>query len=195
MKTFKIKIEVSARHCHLNERDFKKLFGKDASLTPMRKLSQEGEFAAKETIGVKTKKGEFTSIRIIGPLRKYTQIEISKTDTIKLGLNPPTRMSGKLEGSSSATLIGFVSNVRIKEGVIIANRHIHANFAQAKKYGLRNGQIVQVEIKGDRALIFDKVKVKLDENYSLVMHIDTDEANACGIAKSDNFGKVIPNKI
>ena len=191
MKTFKIKIEVSARHCHLSEKVFKKLFGKNASLTPMRKLSQIGEFAAKETIGIKTKKGDFARIRIIGPLRDYTQVEISGTDAIKLGLNPPIRMSGKLDLSSSATLIGPAGKTIIKEGVIIANRHIHANLQEAKKYGLRNGQNVQVEVKGDRSLIFDKVKVKLDKNYSLVMHIDTDEANAAGLTKKENFGKVI----
>ena len=193
MKTFKIKIEVSARHCHLNERVFKKLFGKNASLSPMKKLSQTGEFAAKETIGIKTGKGEFARVRIIGPLRPYSQVEISGTDAIKLGLTPPIRMSGNLESSLGATLLGPNANAKIKEGVIIANRHIHANFQEAKKYGLRNGQIVQVEIKGTRSLIFDKVKVKLDKNYSLVMHIDTDEANAAGIKRNNSLGRVILN--
>jgi len=191
MKTFKIKVEVSARHCHLSERNFKKLFGKDASLKPLKKLSQPGEFAAKETVGIKTKKNEFASIRVIGPLRKYTQIELSATDAIKLGLNPPIRMSGKLEGSSPVVLVGPVGSIKIKNGVILANRHIHANFKQAKKYGLHHGQIVQVEIKGDRALVFDRVLVKLNENYELSMHIDTDEANACGISNVKSIGRVI----
>ena len=191
MKKFKIKIEVSARHCHLSEKVFKKLFGKNAALIPMKKLSQIGEFAAKETIGIKTKKGQFVRVRIIGPLRSYTQVEVSGTDAIKLGLTPPTRMSGRLDLSSSATLLGPMDKLKIKEGVIIANRHIHANFQEAKKYGLRNGQNVQVEVKGTRALIFDKVKVKLNKNYSLIMHIDTDEANACGFVKGENFGKVV----
>ena len=191
MKTFKINIEVSARHCHLSEVVFKKLFGNNASLTLMRKLSQIGEFAAKETISIKTKKGEFARIRIIGPLRKYTQVEVSGTDAIKIGLNPPTRMSGDLDSSAPLTLIGLDGKIRIKEGGIIANRHIHANLVDAKKYGLRNGQIVRVEIKGDRALIFDKVKVKLHKSYSLRMHIDTDEANAAGLGSSGNWGKVI----
>jgi len=180
MKNFKIRIEVSARHCHLTEADFKKLFGKNASLTRLKNLSQPGEYASKETIAIKTKKGEFSKVRIIGPLRKYTQVEISGTDSFKLGLTPPVRMSGNLVNSSPITLIGPVGKVNKKEGVILANRHIHASLAQAKKLGLRNGQIVKVKISGERALVFDKVKVKTNENYDLSMHIDTDEANACG---------------
>ncbi|MDA3840092.1 MAG: phosphate propanoyltransferase [Patescibacteria group bacterium] len=180
MKTFKIKVEVSARHCHLSENDFKKLFGANASLTPLKNLSQPGEFACKEKIGIKTKKGEFSSVRIIGPLRSYTQVEISGTDAIKLGLTPPARMSGDLVKSSPITLVGPIASVNKKEAAILANRHIHASIKQAKKLGLRNGQIVKVKINGERALIFDKVKVKTNENYELSMHIDTDEANACG---------------
>lgn len=191
MKNFKIKIEVSARHCHLSEADFKKLFGNDAQLTPLKNLSQPGEFASKEFIGLKTKKGEIAKVRIIGPLRKYTQIELSKTDAIKLGLNPPTRMSGDLEKSSGVNLIGPQKSLNKKEGVIVANRHVHANFKQAEKYGLKNEQIIQVEIAGERSLLFEKVKVKLNENYDLSMHIDTDEANACGLGREGGFGKVV----
>lgn len=180
MKNFKIRVEVSARHCHLSEADFKKLFGKNAKLTPVKDLSQPGEFACKETIAIKTKKGEFPNVRIIGPLRSYTQIELAGTDAIKLGLNPPIRMSGDLTKSSPVSLLGPVGKVNKKEGVILANRHIHASLKQAKKFGLKNGQIVKVRISGDRSLIFDKVKVKTNENYDLSMHIDTDEANSCG---------------
>ncbi len=191
MKNFKIRIEVSARHCHLSEADFKKIFGRDAELTPLKNLSQPGEFASEELIGLKTKKGEIKRIRIIGPLRKYTQIELSKTDAISLGLNPPIRMSGDLGESSGVTLLGPDGSVNKKEVVIVANRHIHANLKQAKKYGLRNGQVVRVDIKGERSLVFDNVKVKLNENYDLSMHIDTDEANACGLGRAGGFGKVI----
>ena len=180
MKNFKIRIEVSARHCHLNKTDFKKLFGKNASLTPLKDLSQPGEYASKETITIKTKKGEFPKVRVIGPLRSYTQVEIAGTDAVKLGITPPARMSGNLLNSSPITLIGPVGSVNKKEGAILANRHIHASLVQAKKLGLRNGQIVRVKISGERALVFDKVKVKTNENYDLSMHIDTDEANACG---------------
>jgi len=191
MKNFKIRVEVSARHCHLNEADFKKLFGSDAQLTSLKNLSQPGEFASEETIGLKTKKGEIAKIRIIGPLRKYTQIELSKTDAIGLGLNPPTRMSGDLGKSSPVTLLGSKGSVNKKEGVIVANRHIHSNLKQAKKHGLKNGQIVRVEMAGERSLVFEKVKVKLNENYDLSMHIDTDEANACGLGREGGFGKVV----
>jgi len=191
MKSFKIKIEVSARHCHLSEKVFRKLFGRNAELSVLRELSQPGEFAAKEMVGLKTKKAEFKNIRIIGPLRPYTQIEVSATDARKLGLKPPTRMSGKLKDASSVTLIGPRGSARVKEALILANRHIHANPKQAKKLGLRNGQHVKVEIKGERSLVFDKVIVKLSENYELAMHIDTDEANACGLNMKNPFGKVI----
>ncbi|PLX20924.1 propanediol utilization protein [Candidatus Parcubacteria bacterium] len=193
MKNFKIRVEVSARHCHLNEKDFKKLFGAKAKLTPIKKLTQVGEFASKETIALKTKKGEISRVRIIGPLRDYSQVELSGTDSFRLGLTPPVRMSGDLKSSAPVTIIGPKGKVNKRDVVIIANRHIHANPEQAKKLGLKNKQIVSAEILGDRALVFKKVKVKIHEKYDLSMHIDTDEANACGLDMKKAFAKIIKN--
>jgi putative phosphotransacetylase len=187
--TNKIKIEVSGRHAHLKREDIDKLFGKGYQLKKFKDLSQPGEFAAKEKVILKNGKKEL-KVRIIGPERKYTQVELSKTDAYQLGVSAPVRMSGEHRGSKGVILIGAKGKSRIKKGVIIANRHIHANPQNAKKYNLKNGQIVKVEVKGERALIFDKVKIKIHENFNFNMHIDTDEANAAGIDKKGCFGFV-----
>lgn len=186
MKSHKIKIETSSRHVHLSREHCNRLFGKGYELTPMKDLSQPTEFAAGETLTLENGKEAIEGVRIIGPLRKQTQVEISRTDAYELGIDPPLRSSGNIKGSARVTLVGPKGKLKIREGTIIAKRHIHASVQEADKLGLKNNQVVDVEIDGARSLIFKNVKVRVGEKYSLSMHIDTDEANAAGI---DGVGK------
>jgi putative phosphotransacetylase len=177
-----IPIEVSARHIHISQKDIESLFGKDYILKKFKNLTQIGEFASTDKIIIKSKDREL-SVRIVGPIRKETQVEISLTDAIFLGINPPIRKSGNLEKTPGVFLINSKKKININKGVIVPLRHIHCNLEEAKKLGIKNGQFVSVRIKGERGLIFDKVKVRVDKKYKLSMHIDTDEANAAGINK------------
>lgn len=174
----KIRIEVSARHCHLSLSDLNKLFGKDHKLKAIKNLSEPGEFAAKETITIKTKGGQIDNLRIVGPIRKQTQVELSMTDCRRLKINPPIKVSGNLQGSLGATLIGPKGSVKIKEGVIIAKRHLHCNPAQAKKLNLKNGQSVSVKTLGERSVTFHDIEVRVRDDFDLSVHLDTDEGNA-----------------
>ena len=178
---------MCTRHCpewSRNKKTLEKLFGKGYKLTPDYPLSQKGEFAAKERVILKTKKGEIKRVRIIGPLRKKTQIEISRTDAFHLKINPPLRLSGDLKNTPGITLIGPKGEVKLKQGVIIAARHIHCDPKTAKKLNLKHGDKVSVRIKGKRGLIFNNVVVRIRKNFVWRMQIDTDEANAAGIRKT-----------
>jgi len=177
----KIPIEVSARHMHISRRDLDALFGEGYKLKKLKDLTQPGEFACKEKVIIKNGAKEL-SVRVIGPARKNTQIEISKTDAVYLGLNPPTRKSGKVAFSPGLTLVNKKKKIKIKRGVIIPWRHIHCTLEDYKNLKLR--KYVSVGIGGNRALIFEKVRVRVDKNYKLSMHIDTDEGNAAGINKT-----------
>jgi len=185
----RIKIEVSARHCHLSAKDLEKLFGHGYKLKPVKELSQPGQFAAKETITLKTKDGQIDNIRILGPVRNKTQVELSMTDTRKLKIQPPIRLSGDLADSVGGTLVGPKGEIKIKDGIIIAQRHIHASPAEAKNIGLKNNQKVSVKIGDDRAVTFHNIPVRVDKDFSLAMHVDTDEGNAslpsgvCGVGE------------
>jgi len=180
----KIPIEVSARHAHLCQNDIDALFGKDYKLKKMRQLSQPFEFAAEETVSLKSHTDTLEHVRVIGPAREKTQVEISRTDAIFLGVDAHVRLSGDIVGSPGIILIGpagQVEIVEIKEGLIIAERHIHCSKEEAKKLNLKDR--VSVEIDTERPIIFKNIKVRVSENYKLCMHIDTDEGNACGINK------------
>jgi len=174
----KIPVEVSARHVHLSQSDLERLFGKDYKLKELRALTLPGEFAAKEEVKLKGKK-----LRVIGPVREYTQVELSVSDAIKLDIKPVLRVSGNIKRTPGAVLIGPKGKVRMKKGVIIAQRHIHCTPKEAKKLGLRNRQSVSIKIKGQRELIFKKVRVRVSDKYKLCCHLDTDEGNAAGINK------------
>lgn len=175
----KIKIEISARHCHLSGKHLEALFGKDYRLKPLKPLSQPGQFAAKETVSLETNGGgRVDNVRILGPARGTTQVEISRTDASRLKINPPVRLSGEVENSSGAKLIGPKGMVKIKEGVIIAERHIHCDPINGKKLGLKNNKRVSVKTQGSRSVIFNNVIVRISKDFSLAFHIDTDEANA-----------------
>ncbi len=174
----KIKVEVSARHCHLSQKDLDKLFGKGYKLRPIKDLSQTGQFAAKEVLSLKTKAGQIEGLRVLGPARSKTQVEISLTDARKLKINPPIRLSGELKNSAGATLIGPRGKVILREGVIIAQRHIHCDPTTAKRLGLKESKPVKVRIKGLRPAILEKVPVRIKDDYVFRLHLDTDEANA-----------------
>ena len=181
MKKTKVKIEVSSRHIHISQNELEKLFGKNYKLKVKRKLSQPGQFAAKETVTLKNGKREIDDVRIIGPVRNKTQIEISKTDSFALKLAPPVRASGNLKKSAGVTLIGPKGRIKLQEGVIIAARHIHISKIEADKLGLKNNQNVSVKVVGKRGLIFQNVKIRINDNFVFRMHIDTDEANSAEI--------------
>jgi putative phosphotransacetylase len=177
----KIKIEVSARHAHLSKEDLEVLFGEGHELKPMRGLSQEGEFAAEEKIDIKSGDKTIEGVRIIGPLRDQSQVEISKTDCFALKLDAPLRLSGDLKDSASITLVGPEGQVELSEGVIVAKRHIHCNAEECAEKGLEEGQSLSVKVEGSRSIVFNNVVVRVKDNYRFSMHIDTDEGNASGV--------------
>ncbi len=192
MEKNEVLVEISARHVHLTRADMDTLFGKDSELTFKKALSQPGQFASEEKVRVIGAKGEFPHVTILGPLRKYTQVELSLTDARSIGVNAPVRESGHLEGSGACKIIGPKGEIEIKEGVIAAKRHIHATPEDAEREGLTNGQIVSVEIptSNERNLILGDVVVRVSETAGWAMHIDTDEANAAGMAPN-TIGKII----
>ena len=178
-----ILVEVSARHVHVSQEALAILFGPDATLTPKKDLSQPGQFACVERVDVIGPKSEIKGVSILGPVRPQTQVEIALTDARKLGLDAPIRESGKTLGSPGCTLVGPAGSVDISAGVIAAKRHIHLTPESAEAFGLADQQIVQVKVDTpDRATIFGDVVVRVHENFAPAMHIDTDEANAAGIA-------------
>ena len=185
-------VEISARHVHVSQQDLETLFGKGYKLTVKKMLSQPGQFACEERVKVVGTKGEFPAVSILGPCRKDTQIELSLTDARSIGVTAPVRESGDIAGSGACKLVGPKGEVELTQGVIAAKRHIHATTADAEKMGLENGQIVQVEIPtaNGRNLTFGDVVVRVSDSYALAMHIDTDEANAAGMAPN-TMGTVI----
>ncbi|MDD2646651.1 MAG: phosphate propanoyltransferase [Patescibacteria group bacterium] len=186
----KIIIESSARHVHLSQHDLEKLFGVNYKLNKLRDLSQPGEFAAQETLAIKTPKNKLEKIRVVSPLRPQTQVEISKTDALILGLNPPVRNSGDLANSDPCILVGPVGEISLSQGVILAQRHIHVNSKFLAQNGLSEKESVSVKVDGERGLVFNNVYLKSDEKFMPVFHIDTDEANAAGINKTGE-GEII----
>jgi len=183
-------IEISARHVHLSKEDFKKLFEKDHELKELKKLSQIGEFASLDTVVVSTDKGSLEKVRVVGPLREKTQVEISKTEARLLGINPPLRVSGDVKGSARVTLVGAEGEVELTEGVILAQRHLHLSPAEASQANLKNNDIVSVKIAGGRGVTFHEVAVRVKDNYRQRVHIDTDEANAAGLVGGES-GEII----
>lgn len=181
-----VPVGVSARHIHLSQEHIAALFGPDAELTVMKPLSQPGQFAANETVEVIGPKGRFPKVRILGPARPQTQLEISRTDAFALGLNPPVRESGDIAGSPGIKIVGPAGEVTVDEGVIIAARHIHFHTSEAEAWGIRDKQRLRVRVGGERGLIFENVIARVSDNFVLDMHIDTDEANAAGVRNGDS---------
>lgn len=176
-----IPVEVSAHHIHLTREHVDALFGKGYQLTVLCDLSQPGQFACNETVNLIGPKGTVNRVRVLGPERKNTQIEIAMTEQYKLGIQPPLRESGDLEGTPGVTIEGQAGTITVDKGIICALRHIHMSTEDALRYGLKHKDVVRVRISGDRELIFGDVLVRVSPKYKLAMHIDTDEANAANI--------------
>ena len=182
---FEIPAAVSNRHVHLCRADCDVLFGPGHQLEVFRELSQPGEFASKDCLTLAGPKGNLSGVRVLGPLRARTQVEVSRTDAFTLGLDPPVRDSGLLEGTPGVTVIGPKGTVRLSEGLILALRHIHLTPSDADRFGVRDKQFVRVRCPGDRALTFDRVIARVSPNYRLEMHLDTDEANSARLKNGD----------
>lgn len=178
-----IPVEVSARHIHLCQNDLEKLFGKGFLLKKLRQLSQPSDFATEEVLDIEYQGKLIKQVRVVGPVREKTQVEISKTDAIFLGANPPLRLSGDVEGSAEITLISQKTRVELKEGLIIAQRHLHCATEEAIDFGLKTGDTVCVKVEGERAITFFNVAVRIKDDYKLCLHLDTDEGNAANINK------------
>ncbi len=186
-----ILVGISNRHVHLSASDRDVLFGENYKLTSRKDLKQPGQYACNEVVTIKGPKGELETVRVLGPERKQTQVEISKSDCIKLGINAPLRESGDLKASSPITIIGPKGTLVLPEGAIIAQRHIHMSVEDAQEYGIHNGQIVSVKVNTPKGGVYDNVLVRSGEAYSLEMHIDTDEANAMGIQNDDEVQLIL----
>lgn len=177
-----VPVGVSNRHIHLSTADLETLFGAGYELTPIKDLSQPGQFACKETLTiVGPSLRPIENVRVLGPVRKASQVEISRTDSFTLKVKPPVRESGDIAGSAPVTIIGPKGVVTLKEGCIIANRHIHMSIDEGAAFGLTDGQYVDVEVNGERRTKFYDVQVRVHKDFRLEMHIDTDDANAAGI--------------
>ncbi|SOC09382.1 phosphate propanoyltransferase [Rhodobacter maris] len=185
-----VPVGVSNRHIHLSRPDMDILFGPGASLTRMKAMKQPGQYAAEETVILRGPKGEIGKVRVLGPLRKETQIEVSVADGFVLGIKPPMRMSGKLEGSAGLTVVGPKGAVVKDAGVIVALRHIHMAPADASRLGLKNGDTVDVDVTGPRGGIMRNVAIRSDEVSATEMHIDVEEANAFGL-KNDALVRIL----
>lgn len=184
-ENFRIPIGVSNRHVHVSRADLDRLYGKDYALTRKSELGQPGQFAANETVTLQGPKGTFEHVRILGPVRSQSQVEISKTDSFRLGVKALIALSGHLQGTPGITLIGPRGTVDLPCGVIIAKRHIHMTPAQAAVRHLKDGQIVDVETFGERRGILGDVIIRVSDTAGLEMHIDVDEANACSLSNHD----------
>lgn len=185
----KIKVGVSNRHVHLTKEHFITLFGKK-TLTKLRDLNQIGEYASNEVVAIKTNKNTINNVRVIGPFRDYTQVEISKTDAYKFGLNPPIRKSGDIKNSESITVIGPNGEITIKEGCIIANRHIHMTKAEAAQYNVEDDQKVLIKINTEKKGIIEAF-IKISDNAYFELHLDTDDANAFLLKNDDEVDLII----
>lgn len=190
MENFKVKLGISARHAHVSQQDLEVLFGAGAVLHAMKPLAQPGQFASEERVDLVTPKGTIKNVRILGPVRTQSQIELALTDARKLGLDLPVRDSGDLTGTPGIALVGPQGSIELKEGVIAAGRHIHLDIATAKELNLQDKDHVQVLIPGTRGLIFNQVLIRVNENYKPEMHIDTDEGNA-GLISTNDMVEVI----
>ncbi|TXK74573.1 phosphate propanoyltransferase [Paenibacillus sp. N3.4] len=186
----RIPIGVSNRHIHLSPEAVERLFGSKDALTPMKELSQPGQFACKETVTLIGPKGKIDRVRILGPARGETQVEISLFDGFTLGINPPIRDSGDIEGTPGITIQGPRGQLQISKGVIAASRHIHMHPSDAQRFGVNHGERVKVQIDGVRGMILDHVLIRVSEKYRLDMHIDLDEANA-GHVKNGQTGVLL----
>lgn len=184
----KVPVGVSNRHIHLNQEDYQILF-QDQPIEIVKPLVQEGQFASNIFVTIQTPKGQIEKVRMIGPLRTYTQVEMSQTDAYKLGLHPPVRDSGDLKEAASITIIGPCGKIE-KPCAILANRHIHMNEKTRKELGLEGKDEVSVHFGGLKSATLEHVALKVDPSYVLEMHLDTDDANAL-LIKTNDYGEIM----
>lgn len=182
-----IKVEASARHAHLTREAVEVLFGAGAKLEKDRDLSQPGEYLSKQRIKLVTPKGEIANVAVLGPVRKAVQVELSKTDLKVLGLNAPVNLSGNLAGAADVYMVAEKGVLFAPGSVIVAKAHVHLTPADAQKHKVENGQSVHVQIRTERPVTLDEVIIRVDDTFSPAIHIDFDEANACGLQK-DSVG-------
>lgn len=185
-----VEIEVSAKHVHLTEQDVEVLFGKGASLEPARPLSQPGQYLSSQRVKLVGPKGTMERVAVLGPVRSATQVELSKSDCVALGVTAPKRESGDLAGSGSITIQGPCGSLDVKEGVIIAHNHIHVTEPDSRKLNLKDKDRVAVEVYSDRPVIFNDVIIRVSRDFSCRMHIDFDEANAAGV-RGFTLGRIV----
>jgi len=182
-----IPIGVSAHHIHLSTEHLEALFGAGHELTPLAPLAQPGQFASEEQLSLIGPRGRIDRVRVLGPVRAKTQVEISRTEEYRLGIDAPVRMSGDLRGSPGLILEGPEGQVRLEEGVICAQRHMHMTPEDALRFGLRDGDVVSIRVEGERSVVFGDVAIRVSPKFKLEMHLDTDEANAAQVSNGD-FG-------
>ena len=188
LKRIFVEIEASARHVHVTKEQAMALFGHE--LTPKRPLSQPGQFLANERLTIKGPKGEFKNVAVLGPERKEAQVEVSLTDARTLGLNAPIRASGDVSKSPGIHLIGECGSVQLMQGVICAQRHIHMKTEDAKRLNVYDKQIVRLQVFTKRPVIFEDVQIRVSDDFETYVHLDYDEANACGLESGD-VGRII----
>ena len=179
---YKAEVGLSNKHLHLRSEDVETLFGKGHQLTPTKALKQPGQFACEEKVDIVGHKGTLKGIRVLGPARKETQVELAMTDARTIGVSAPVRESGKLEGTPGVKLIGPEGEVELDHGAIVALRHIHLSPAQAIEAGVKDKDVVSIKFEGERGLIFDQVLVRSGEGHEREIHLDTDEGNAAGLS-------------
>ena len=184
-----VPLEASGRHVHITKEQAMALFGHP--LTEKRPLSQPGQFLSNERVTVQGPKGKLEHVAVLGPERKEGQVEVSLTDARVLGVDAPVRMSGDVSGTPGAVLIGPRGRVELAQGVIAAQRHIHLTPEDASRFGVRDKQVVRLQTFTERPLVFDDVAVRVSPKFAAAVHLDYDEANACGFRNGD-FGRILP---
>ncbi|MEG1702966.1 MAG: phosphate propanoyltransferase [Niameybacter sp.] len=185
-----IPVEASGRHVHLNAVDAAILFGEGYEFTKIKELSQPGQYACKERVSIVGPKGTLNNVIVLGPLRKDTQIEVSSTDALVLGINAPLRQSGEIVDTPGITIRNGEKKVNVKQGLIVAKRHVHMTPEDAVKFNVKDGESVKVKVSGERPVIFEETVVRVHKNFRTFMHIDYDEANCCGYNK-ESFGIIL----
>jgi putative phosphotransacetylase len=187
---YKVQIGLSNKHVHLCEKDIDQLFGCSHSLCAAKDLVQPGQFASEEKVDVVGPKGTLKGIRVLGPARPETQVELAMTDARTIGIKAPVKESGKLDGTPGCTLVGPCGSVELDHGVIVALRHVHLSPQEAKDVGVKDKDWVSIKIDGERSLVFNKVLVRSGEAHKSEFHLDTDEGNAAGCGP-DSIGEIV----
>lgn len=182
---YKVPVGISNRHVHVTQEDLEILFGRGYELTKKGDLKQPGQYASNETVTIRGPKGEFKNVRILGPVRNKSQVEISKTDSFRLGIKAPIKESGDLTGTPGIELAGPKGTIQLSAGTIVALRHIHMTQQQAERMGLKDKDIVEVETFGERRGVLGDVLIRVSDQFALEMHVDVDEANACALRNND----------